>query len=170
MSRTTTVTRMYETDWELGEEGPRKRRLTEAERLERIAYDLSAGLDVSTELEGCIVRVLAGLPKRVAEYAIKRCIFLEAMPYGQVLPGRIVTVRSGGKPRWIVLFSHRLPAKHADGIIAHEIAHAWCRHDRYAMDITAECEVEASNLAGTWGFDGMGADPKHHLHGRRNNR
>jgi hypothetical protein len=156
------IKRIYETEWSLGSNGPYEKTLSEDERHTRIHYDFAGSLEVTDELERLIVKVVARLPKRVAEYAINRCLFLQGIPYGITLPGYIVTGRHGGKSRWVILFSYEFPEKDAESIIAHEIAHAWLKHDRYAVDIGVECEIDASNLAKQWGFSGLGANANAH--------
>lgn len=59
--------------------------------------------------------------------------------------------------RWIIVLTEELPTNDAHGIIAHEIAHAWLRHDRFA-DHPEDCETKAANLTREWGFTGKGAD------------
>ena len=155
-------------------------------------YDLAYDGE-STELEHCIVRTIAKLPKRVAAYTLGRCFFLSigVGASGMVVPGGI------GKPAgfhslelaiqyakeqgnqaearrlqkrlrrlakvetWIILLAEQIMEEGeqvAQGIIAHEIAHAWLKHNRHSPETSPECEIEAANLARQWGFMGRATD------------
>jgi hypothetical protein len=62
---------------------------------------------------------------------------------------------------WIILLDERITDEGEEvtmGIIAHEIAHAWLKHDRHHYATPPECEIEAADLAKAWGFTGRGAD------------
>ena len=61
----------------------------------------------------------------------------------------------------ITLIVNQQGSGDAPSIVAHEIAHAWLRHDRLSLDVTSECEGEAAALTLEWGFDGLGTDIAH---------
>jgi hypothetical protein len=64
--------------------------------------------------------------------------------------------------RWIVLLNESIVgSEDAESIVAHEIAHAWLRHDRLGLDVSSDSEREAEELTGEWGFSGLGADVEH---------
>ena len=79
------------------------------------------------------------------------------------LPGRISSHRIDRRTRnmWLVILNERTPDDEIDGTIAHEIAHAWLKHDQLSIDIPDTCKVDAALLAGAWGFTGKGTDPEH---------
>ena len=62
---------------------------------------------------------------------------------------------------WLVLLDERIADEGEDeamGVIAHEIAHVWLKHNRLEDTSAPECEIEAANLTKTWGFNGRGAE------------
>ena len=65
---------------------------------------------------------------------------------------------------WLILLDERSVDEDEEseilGTIAHEIAHAWLKHDRMSPDIPEDCETKAANLAKEWGFQGRGTDPE----------
>lgn len=85
--------------------------------------------------------------------------------WGITLPGRLGVHAVDHKTRnmWLVVLQkgENLSDEDADSIIAHEIAHAWLRHDRYRMDIGIEGEAQAANQTRDWGFSGIGTDVDH---------
>jgi len=76
------------------------------------------------------------------------------------LPARIAvnSFEKRTKNMWIILINENLPDQEMLTAIAHEIAHAWLRHDRYA-DFPDDGEGQAALKAYEWGFRGNGADP-----------
>jgi hypothetical protein len=65
---------------------------------------------------------------------------------------------------WLVVLSEYLEGGEGEGIVAHEVAHAWLGHDPAICldgDEEAENEIAASKLAAEWGFSGIGASPSH---------
>lgn len=139
--------------------------------LENVAYDL-AYYGTSDETERRIVKVLSQLPEQVVEFVLDKCVFLSIghASLGQVLPARIIEKYFGEsvKDRWIVLLEEEPKAESgklysetdAQSIVAHEVAHAWLRHDAFAEE-TAErelqLETEAAELTAKWGFKGKGS-------------
>ena len=65
---------------------------------------------------------------------------------------------------WLLLLDERSVDENEEsevlGIIAHEIAHAWLKHDRMSPDLPDDCETKAANLAKEWGFEGRATDPE----------
>jgi hypothetical protein len=122
-------------------------------REEEIHYDLAYWGD-SEEMEIAIVRTIAKLPEEVAGFAVEECCYLSVgrSCLGMVLPGDI------GKEKWIILLDERISKRDLHGAIAHEIAHAWLKHDRTSPDCPVDCEVQAATLTKAWGFAGKGAD------------
>lgn len=121
----------------------------------------------SQSMEVALVETICRLPDKVAEYALERCVFLSVggVNNGQVLPAGIVT--GGGHRRrttrgvWIVILSETIGLDDIHSVIAHEIAHAYLKHDRYDPDLPQGCELAAAALAAEWGFSGIGADPEY---------
>jgi len=107
-----------------------------------------------------IVNVLSLLPDDVTDFALDRCAFLSVgkASAGMVLPGRIGVHGHEKRSRnfWLVLLDENMPGD--DSVIAHEIAHAWLRHDRLAADDCETWERDAADLARSWGFVGRGTD------------
>ncbi len=135
---------------------------------EGIHYRL--GLDVGIDddqTQGVIVETITRLPRNVAEYAIEQCRFVSVgrANLGITLPGRLLQPNpqeSKPEPRWLIVVEDRMPAKWAHSVVAHEIAHAWLKHDRGSPDLPVDCEVQAATLTGEWGFTGRGADVAWH--------
>lgn len=130
--------------------------------LETIAYRLA--------LYGCdairpeIVRAVSRVPEEVQTFAAERCAFL-ALPDGldgAVWPGRIATHFHGSDAdAWIVLLDSPLPEDAGEAVVAHELAHAFLRHDKLGQGDAAEIERQAAELARAWGFTGYTTDPEH---------
>ena len=135
------------------------------ELLRGVAYDL-AYFGQDPRIEQALVRVIAQLPEIVRDYTLERCRFVSVGEElnGVVLPGRIGRT-SLNEPTWIVVLSERIEDEDLDGIVAHEIAHAWFGHDRLGMP-PEDCETKAANLALAWGFTGTGTDADY-CEGRR---
>lgn len=120
-----------------------------------IAPDLSgiSYLGGSPTMSAALVDAIRRLPREVALFAIERCAFLSVgAAWGVTLPGRIgvdaKTRRSSNM--WIIALDDNMPASEMAGAIAHEIAHAWLKHDRLG-DPPATCETDAAILAKSWG-------------------
>ena len=109
-----------------------------------------------------IAQTIAALPDDVAIFALRQMVFASvgAGVMGMTLPGRIGL--AGGsrafKNRWIVILDDAMPDNEFPTTIAHEIAHAWLKHDRLG-EMPPNCEREAAEQARSWGFKGLGADP-----------
>ena len=58
-----------------------------------------------------------------------------------------------------MLLNECAPAEDIESIVAHEIAHAWFKHERPGP-LPPDCEIQAANQTRDWGFRGLGADPK----------
>ncbi len=107
-----------------------------------------------------LVETIAKLPDAVISFVSERCRFLPVgrAERGYVLPGRVAAHWLSGKvdDMWLVVLEDSSELEDCS-IIAHEIAHAWLRHDRLS-DIGLECETQAANLVREWGFAGIGAE------------
>jgi hypothetical protein len=114
-----------------------------------------------------LIRVIAALPREVQDFALDRCHFTSVgrSSWALTLPGRVGTHRFDGDSEnmWVIVLSENLELSDEDGIVAHEIAHAWSGHDRLGEQ-PPDCEIVASNLTQQWGFSGIGANPtaEHH--------
>lgn len=129
------------------------------ESQERINYDLKYYCDCPFT-QSAIVRAIHRLPSDVREFSLGECIFLSIgqAAAGKTLPGRIQ------ETGWIIVldereFSEATDEEEALSVVAHEIAHAWLKHDCLSPDCPKDCEIAAANLAGEWGFTGRGTDP-----------
>lgn len=128
---------------------------------EEANYDVAYHGD-DPDMHYLLVQTVARLPEKVAAYVFQHCIFISVgrANFGFVLSGKIVIdylAKSlcGG---WLIFLTEDLPDGDSHSIIAHEIAHAYLKHDRYDPNIGIECEVEAAELTKLWGFTGKGAD------------
>lgn len=111
-----------------------------------------------------LVRTIVRLPEEVAEFALERCRFVSVggADHGLVLPGRVATdLEDRSTDMWLVVLRDNARADDAESIIAHEIAHAWRRHDRLSLDVYQHSEKVAARLTAEWGFSGLGADIEH---------
>ena len=115
------------------------------------------------QLRARIVGVMGQLPDRVAAFALERCGFVSVgrASLGIILPGRVGVVNRRSHNVWIIVLDERMSAKDVDGVIAHEIAHAWRGDDRLGM-MPKDSEVKTARLVKEWGFTGTGADEKFH--------
>jgi len=126
---------------------------------ENIAYYLMYhGEDA--ELQSRIVKVLAQLPDEVVAFVLGRCTFLSTgrVTSGMVLPGRLGLHPTEKRSRnfWLILLDENIATD--DSVIAHEIAHAWLRHDKLSADDQETWEKDAAILTKSWGFEGRGSD------------
>jgi len=115
----------------------------------------------SNEIKADLARVLMCLPERVRDFVIERCAVLSIGYYafGITWPARIAKGRRVGLNRsWIIVVSEDLSSGEQQGIIAHEIAHAYLGHARMSPDLPEDCEAQACKLVAQWGFSGRGAD------------
>jgi len=107
--------------------------------------------------------VLRKLPNDVGLFAYGRCVFISIGlgSFGMTLPGRISSHLVDRRTRnmWLIILDERVPDDEVQGTIAHEIAHAWLKHDQISIDIPETCEVDAALLTKSWGFTGKGTDP-----------
>jgi hypothetical protein len=110
--------------------------------------------------QGTLAHVLVALPEKVRDYTLARCIIFSIGrgAAGIVWPARVAQSSRYRRPKWLIVISEE--ADDLESTIAHEIAHAWLRHDRMAEVTPREWEMEAANLARDWGFLGRGADPE----------
>ncbi|HEX5951216.1 MAG TPA: hypothetical protein VFZ96_09445 [Actinomycetota bacterium] len=113
--------------------------------------------------ERVIVETLLRLPEDVRAFALERCVFLSvgwAAP-GLTLPGAVGVDPATRRSRdvWLIVLEEQAPLDLLASAAAHEIAHAWLRHDRLSEDLPDEHEVQAAELAQAWGFSGKPADP-----------
>jgi hypothetical protein len=131
----------------------------EEARAKQIFSELSYYGD-DDHLRARIAFVLARLPDDFVAFAIGRCSFLSVgrATTGMVLPGRLGVRGTERRSRdcWLILLDEDMPDDNS--IIAHEIAHAWLRHDRLSGDDQQTWERDAAELAKSWGFVGRGTD------------
>ena len=115
------------------------------------------------DLRARIVSVMNQLPDRIAAFALERCGFVSVgrASLGIILPGRVGVHNGRSRNVWIIVLDERMSPEDVDGVIAHEIAHAWRGGDRLGM-MPKDCEVETARLVKEWGFTGTGADEKFH--------
>jgi Zn-finger nucleic acid-binding protein len=137
-------------------------------RLEEAAYHVAYHGD-DPQTEALIAQTVARLPDEVAEFVFDRCIFLSVggAKDGFVIPGRIGVHPRERRSRnvWLIIVADEIPADDVLSIIAHEIAHAWLRHDRLAIVSREQgmlWEIQACELAQEWGFTGAGTDAEYH--------
>jgi len=120
----------------------------------------------SEQTQALLAKAVSRLPEDVAGFALERCCFVSIGGnfLGLTLPGRLGEDNEGQSANfWIIVLDDCQPRDEMQATIAHEIAHAWLRHDRYGEDdLTVDCEVQAAELARDWGFTGTGADVEHH--------
>ena len=113
----------------------------------------------STEI--IIIRTLQALPSKIRKYALAKCVFLSiGNALGTVWPSYIINRRE--RP-WLILLKD---GGITDGEVAHEVAHAWLKHDRMDPETGPACEIEACRLARECGFDGLAANEKLYFKGR----
>lgn len=131
--------------------------------METLAYRLS--LYGCEPLRPTVASAVSRVPEEVQTFATERCAFL-GLPEGcdgAVWPARIATDFDGSdEDAWIVLLDAPLPDDVAEAAVAHELAHAFLRHD--GLDHQAdpvEVEREAAELASEWGFEGYPTNPEH---------
>lgn len=145
---------------------------------DRLSYD---GTDAKTEQ--LILQTVAQLPKEIQEFALNQCCFISVgkTVCGSVFPGRLsyhpmLNSPEGiqwaiqndkikdflQSPLWVVALAENymdsMSEADSESIIAHEIAHAWLRHDRFDLDCPHDSEKQACLLTKEWGFDGIGTD------------
>ena len=110
-----------------------------------------------------IVSVMNRLPDQVTAFALERCGFVSVgrASLGITLPGKIGVHNGRSRNVWIIVLDERMSPEDVDGVIAHEIAHAWRGDDRLGM-MRKDCEVKTAQLVKEWGFTGTGADVKFH--------
>lgn len=124
----------------------------------RIAY-----LGESEFTRAHIANAVSRLPGDVQDFACERCRFVSVGEgaMGITLPGSIGVNAHEKRSRnmWIIVLDDRIPVEELDGVVAHEIAHAWLGHNR-CEEVTVDDEVAAATLTREWGFTGRGADPE----------
>lgn len=115
-------------------------------------------------LYACIRKFLQTVPGDVARFAIRRCVFISVgkVSRGITLPARIAADEFSRRTRnmWLIVLDERIGQKEVLALIAHEVAHAFLKHDRLSPEMPESCEVDAALLAKSWGFSGKGTDPE----------
>ena len=105
-----------------------------------------------------IVYTVMKLPNHVREYIYEECHFLSV---GVTCWGMVMPKLDG----WLILLEERIVKEFDEGnamsIVAHEIAHAWLKHDRADSTIDEQCEKEAAEKTKEWGFEGLGTNLEH---------
>jgi hypothetical protein len=102
-------------------------------------------------VERAINEVLSVIPEAVAKFALTRCTFVVL---GRTCSGFSLAPRPN---RWLVVVGDFVDEWDIHSIVAHEIAHAWLRHD--GRGDTVGDEQAACKLVMAWGISGSGADP-----------
>lgn len=119
------------------------------------------GEDVRTE--HVIAETLVRLPDTVRAFALERCVFLSVgwAASGLTFPGGIGVDPETRRSRnvWLIVLEEQAPRDALASVVAHEVAHAWLRHDRLSDELPEDHEVKAAELARRWGFTGRPADP-----------
>ena len=130
----------------------------EVRRIDDLMY---LGEDARTER--VIAETIFRLPESVRAFALEHCVFISVgwAASGMTLPGGIgvdpVTRRS--RNVWLIVLEEQAPRDSLASVVAHEVAHAWLRHDRLSEELPEDHEVRAAELARRWGFSGRPADP-----------
>lgn len=104
---------------------------------------------LTEELDNALERVFDRLPADVQEYVDDKVTFI---CLSEDLAG--LTVRL---PGWTIILSDTIAHEDVESVIAHEIAHAWLKHDSLCSDDQAKREADARRQAREWGFFGHGA-------------
>lgn len=111
--------------------------------------------------------VLVRLPDEPLLKAIDHFVFASVgrSNQGLILPANILN--GGEAESWLILLDDAMitsrQAEDVRSVIAHEIAHAYLRHDPLANAGDVSIELGASRLAREWGFQGSGTDELRHL-------
>ena len=118
-------------------------------------YDVSgpaifAGDD--DQLRLALASVLVRLPKRIRHFVQRRCQILSIGRGARAItwPASIVDKRV----KWLIVMSETAfrSQRQRESLIAHEIAHAWLKHNRLDPDIALDVEEDADKQAVAWGF------------------
>lgn len=154
--------------------------------VEQVDYDLQY-IGHDPETRALLAQTISRMPEEVVEWLLEHCSFLSVggdQARGFVWPAKAVLRRdmendtppewdAGGKmvggkhaytaeDAWLVVVADNLPEAEAHGIVAHECAHAYLRHDLQSLSGTREegarVEAQAANLAREWGFTGAATD------------
>ena len=110
--------------------------------MEYLHYEIAYYGD-DPELGIAITETVTGLPKNIWEFVIETCAFLSV---GETCNGMVVAGRIGVHPRerrsrnmWLVILAENMLSDDKYSIIAHEIAHAWLKHDGVSLTVTDDC-------------------------------
>ena len=102
------------------------------------------------ELRHAIVRTAMRLPPDVRLFTVRRCRFVMIGPetVGSCFSAAIFDRREDD-PDWVIVLMTT-----AEDVIAHEIAHAWLRHDtdEQGMIHDGAAEEEVRRTLAEWGF------------------
>ena len=127
--------------------------------LEGVAYWLG-DLPFGESLETVTIQAVHRLPDAVREFVYCHCRFASAGDAG-------VTIRcvpEAGRP-WLIALGQ---GDVEEGLIAHEIAHAWLGHEcdpqAGELRLTQQDEEAACDLTRQWGFGGTGTEIVHRPH------
>jgi hypothetical protein len=120
-----------------------------------VRYNLNLDDTTDGPMEVLIVQTVMRLPDEVKEYVYEDCRI--AAIGGEDTLGAVFAPGT----QWFVMLDATIAKKFDDktamGIIAHEIAHAWLKHDKGDWRLKTTCEPEAADLAAQWGFTGFAA-------------
>lgn len=123
------------------------------------------------EMRMLICESIAKLPEKVQEFALFNCTFITVGKddFGTVYPASLFTHRTASGKRtarnhWAIVLNARILTR-KDGVftVAHEIAHAWLKHQMWPE---LSNEEEADDLVKSWGIE----IPKYRLKVHARNR
>lgn len=111
------------------------------------------------EMRALICRAIPRLPENVAEFALYNCSFIapDKTTKGETYPAPLFAhpTRRGRTARnhWVIWLAPSILNDEQDGqyTVAHEVAHAWLKHQ--VMDGNFLAEEQADDLVKSWGFD-----------------
>jgi Zn-dependent peptidase ImmA (M78 family) len=98
--------------------------------------------DDDDSIRKSIAEAFIKLPEDVRDYILEECLIVSAGGdlYGTVWPSDIMKNSSGNNRSWIIILSENMPEDDKVSIIAHEMAHAYLKHDKLSETATAEVD------------------------------
>lgn len=133
------------------------------EQTSRAVYEYISYYGEYSFMQELITRTVIRLSEEVKQFVLDRCVFVSVgkASTGLILPGRIGVhpIEKKSHNMWVIVLDENIEGEEGCCIIAHEIAHAWLRHDRLG-NMPEDCEIHAANLTKQWGFIGRAADPE----------
>jgi hypothetical protein len=108
--------------------------------------------------EAALVKTINALPEAIQHFVLERCAFASVgKVLGITLPGSLRSWPGAEAAEWLIVLRDNEDTDAFAAIIAHEIAHAWLRHN-YFEDQGIAVENAAAALAASWGFRGAATD------------